>query len=133
MKLYPTVHRTLDLFAITVAAAVLSLPHTTAKAPQPAATPELTARPADKVAPLFEGLGTHTRKITTTSPDARRYFDQGLTWAYSFNHDEAIRSFEQAAAFDPGCAKKPGPTRTPRSPPAACASHPAKPRRSRNH
>jgi tetratricopeptide (TPR) repeat protein len=51
--------------------------------------------------PLFEGLGSHTRKVSTLSEQAQRYFDQGLTWAYAFNHDEAIRSFEEAARLDP--------------------------------
>jgi len=54
--------------------------------------------------PLWEGLGHHHRAITTSSPEAQRYFDQGLTWAYAFNHDEAIRSYEAAAAKDPDCA-----------------------------
>ena len=53
---------------------------------------------------LFDGLGDHHRKITTASPQAQRYFDQGLTWAFAFNHDEAIRSFKEAARLDPGCA-----------------------------
>ena len=35
---------------------------------------------------------------------AQRYFDQGLTWTYAFNHDEAIRSFTYAAESDPDCA-----------------------------
>jgi tetratricopeptide (TPR) repeat protein len=53
---------------------------------------------------LFEGLGHHRRAVTTTSAEAQKYFDQGLTWLYAFNHDEAIRSFEAAAAKDPNCA-----------------------------
>lgn len=53
---------------------------------------------------LFEGLGSHHRRITTTSPEAQKYFDQGLTWAYAFNHDEAIRSFGRAAELDSSCA-----------------------------
>src|SRR5688572_11619190 len=48
-------------------------------------------------APLFDNLGNHHYKITTRSPDAQRYFDQGLTLAYAFNHAEAVRSFEEAA------------------------------------
>ena len=60
--------------------------------------------PAAASQPLFEGLGSHTRKVTTTSPEAQRYFDQGLTFLYAFNHDEAIRSFRQAAELDPSCA-----------------------------
>jgi tetratricopeptide (TPR) repeat protein len=54
--------------------------------------------------PLFAGLGTHRRTVDSSSPDAQRFFDQGLAFVYAFNHDEAIRSFERAAAIDPGCA-----------------------------
>src|SRR5262249_35261932 len=54
--------------------------------------------------PLFEGLGPHGRKVTTASAEAQRYFDQGLSFLYAFNHDEAIRSFRQAAELDPACA-----------------------------
>ncbi len=53
---------------------------------------------------LFEGLGTYHRPVTTSSPQAQRYFDQGLVLTMAFNHDEAIRSFEEAARLDPGCA-----------------------------
>jgi len=52
----------------------------------------------------FEGLGSHTRQITTDSREAQRFFNQGLIWSYAFNHDEAIRSFEAALAHDPECA-----------------------------
>ncbi|HEX4590622.1 MAG TPA: hypothetical protein VH120_11865 [Gemmataceae bacterium] len=54
--------------------------------------------------PLFEGLGHHGRKVTTTNPDAQKYFDQGLAFLFAFNHDEAIRSFQHAAELDPDCA-----------------------------
>jgi tetratricopeptide (TPR) repeat protein len=54
--------------------------------------------------PLFGNLGDHHREITTRSGEAQRYFDQGLVLLFSFNHDEAIRSFRQAAALDPECA-----------------------------
>jgi len=62
------------------------------------------ARAAEATQPLFSGLGKHTRKVTTASRDAQRYFDQGLNFLFAFNHDEAIRSFRQAAVLDPGCA-----------------------------
>lgn len=55
-------------------------------------------------AELMPGLGTHTRAITTTSKDAQAYFDQGIRLLYGFNHDEAARSFAQAASLDPKCA-----------------------------
>jgi tetratricopeptide (TPR) repeat protein len=52
----------------------------------------------------FGGEGARHHAVTTQSPEAQRYFDQGLTLCYGFNHAEAIRSFEQAAAADPDCA-----------------------------
>lgn len=55
-------------------------------------------------APLFDNLGSYHRAVTTQSPQAQRYFDQGLTLVYAFNHAEAIRSFEEAARLDPACA-----------------------------
>jgi tetratricopeptide (TPR) repeat protein len=55
-------------------------------------------------ASLLPGLGNRTHKVTTTSPDAQKFFDQGLTLCWAFNHPEAIRSFERAAKFDPDCA-----------------------------
>lgn len=53
---------------------------------------------------LFENLGDHHHPITTKSELAQRYFNQGLIFAYAFNHDEAERSFRQAARQDPACA-----------------------------
>ncbi|MBA3727008.1 MAG: hypothetical protein H0W86_11305, partial [Armatimonadetes bacterium] len=50
---------------------------------------------------LFDGLGSHSRKITTTSAAAQKYFDQGLRLLYGFNHGEALRSFTEAARLDP--------------------------------
>lgn len=57
-----------------------------------------------RIAPLFEGMGTHHHEITTDSPLAQRYFDQGLVLAYGFNHKEAARSFRQAQYLDAECA-----------------------------
>ena len=58
----------------------------------------------DSGAPLFSGIGKHHSFITMSSKAAQRYFDQGLVFTYAFNHDEAIRSFQQAARLDPDCA-----------------------------
>jgi tetratricopeptide (TPR) repeat protein len=55
-------------------------------------------------APLFEGMGDFHRIITTSSPDAQRYFDQGMVLAFGFNHAESIRSFRAAQKLDPDCA-----------------------------
>jgi len=54
--------------------------------------------------PLYDNLGDHHYAITTSVPLAQRYFDQGLRLYYAFNHQEAIRAFEEAARLDPGCA-----------------------------
>jgi tetratricopeptide (TPR) repeat protein len=54
--------------------------------------------------PLYDGLGSHTRPVKTTSPLAQRYFDQALIFTYAFNHDEAIRAYTEAARLDPNCA-----------------------------
>jgi tetratricopeptide (TPR) repeat protein len=53
---------------------------------------------------LFDDLGTHQQAITTASPRAQQYFDQGLRLVYGFNHFEAQRAFQEAARLDPGCA-----------------------------
>jgi tetratricopeptide (TPR) repeat protein len=63
-------------------------------------------RPDPSAAPrarLFDGMGAHHRKISTQSAEAQQYFDQGLIWAFAFNHDEAIRSFTKASELDPAC------------------------------
>ncbi|TQV75890.1 tetratricopeptide repeat protein [Denitrobaculum tricleocarpae] len=62
------------------------------------------AQDDDPRMPLLEGLGDLSIAITTTTPEAQRYFDQGLRLAYGFNHADAIRSFKQAQKLDPGCA-----------------------------
>ncbi len=54
--------------------------------------------------PLYEGLGSYSRKITTDSPETQRYFDQGLAFLHGFNHGAAIRAFQQAAKLEPECA-----------------------------
>ena len=54
--------------------------------------------------PIFDGLGSYTRTVTTDSPRAQRYFNQGLAFYHGFNHGEAIRSFQEAARLDPKCA-----------------------------
>lgn len=52
----------------------------------------------------LQGLGPTRLKVTTRSPEAQAWFDQGLMLAYGFNHDAAIRSFRKAQALDPTCA-----------------------------
>ncbi len=53
---------------------------------------------------LYSGMGTLHHAIHTSSPEAQKFFDQGLTLVYGFNHEEAIRSFDRAAELDPQAA-----------------------------
>ena len=59
---------------------------------------------APSTVPLFDGLGSHARAVAGANPEARRYFDQGLSFLFAFNHDEAIRSFTRATELDPDLA-----------------------------
>ena len=60
--------------------------------------------PGAAVVPLFDDLGSWHHAVTTKSPVAQEYFDQGLRLVYGFNHDEAKRAFDEAARLDPDCA-----------------------------
>ena len=61
---------------------------------------------AQPVAPirLYDGLGKINFPISTSSPEAQRYFNQGMGFAYGFNHAAAIASFRAAQQLDPTCA-----------------------------
>lgn len=50
------------------------------------------------------GLGPFSRPVTTDSPEAQRYFDQGIQLLYAFDPNGAARSFREAWARDPECA-----------------------------
>jgi len=60
--------------------------------------------PASQDQPLIPGIGSRSFKVTTSSPAAQQYFDQGLRLAWNFNHAEAQRAFQKAQRLDPGCA-----------------------------
>ena len=64
--------------------------HAPAKAPAPVA--------------LESGLGDINHPVTTNNPEAQKFFNQGLSYVYAFNHAEAVRSFQQAAQLDPNMA-----------------------------
>src|SRR4029077_5534691 len=56
---------------------------------------------------LMSGLGQHHHLISTKSSEAQRFFDQGLTLIFAFNHEEAARAFRRAAELDPQSAMPP--------------------------
>jgi hypothetical protein len=69
-----------------------------------AGAPAPPARVADALAPELSGLGTLHVSVSTASPRAQRFFDQGVRLLYAFNHAEAIRAFREAARLDPALA-----------------------------
>jgi tetratricopeptide (TPR) repeat protein len=80
------------------AACSTQTPHGDVAHTQPA-TPAAAPRPV-----LYDSLGSYSYRITTKSPEAQRWFDQGLRLVYAFNHAEAQRAFREAARLDPSCA-----------------------------
>jgi tetratricopeptide (TPR) repeat protein len=53
---------------------------------------------------LMSGLSDLHHPVSTSTPQAQLFFDQGLRLIYAFNHDEAARSFHHAAELDPKMA-----------------------------
>lgn len=60
--------------------------------------------PAEKPVAIMTGLGSLHHPVSTNKPEAQRFFDQGLSLIFAFNHDEAVRSFKRAAELDPQMA-----------------------------
>lgn len=48
--------------------------------------------------------GPWSRKVSTNSDTARRWFDHGLNWTYAFNQEKAVACFRRAADADPASA-----------------------------
>ena len=61
-------------------------------------------QPAAKKATLMTGLGDLHHPVTTSNPEAQKFFDQGMRLIYAFNHEEAAGSFQRAAELDPKMA-----------------------------
>jgi len=58
----------------------------------------------EKPVALYKGLGIWKHPIATKSPEAQKFFDQGLALLYGFNRYEALRSFKKASELDPSAA-----------------------------
>ncbi len=58
----------------------------------------------EKPATYIPGMSSHHHPVSTSNAEAQKFFDQGLRFVYAFNHEEAIRSFRQAAKLDPNLA-----------------------------
>lgn len=77
---------------------------TTQPAPGPschdAAVPEVGSLPPP---PLMDGIGNASLQVSC-SPQAQRYFDQGLNLLHCFWDFEAVRAFRETVRLDPSCA-----------------------------
>jgi tetratricopeptide (TPR) repeat protein len=49
-------------------------------------------------------LGNYTFPITTSNPDVQKLVNQGMNWAFGFNHDAAGERFQAALKLEPDCA-----------------------------
>ena len=68
------------------------------------ASPSYPAGFDEKATYYPEALGPLTRAITTDSPEAQKFFNQGIQMMYAFTPLRAARSFRQAQREDPNCA-----------------------------
>jgi tetratricopeptide (TPR) repeat protein len=67
--------------------------------------PEANEARVEPEMPLLTAvLGPYSRKITTGSPLAQAYFDQGMQMVFAFTYSVAIGSFQEAQRQDPTCA-----------------------------
>jgi tetratricopeptide (TPR) repeat protein len=94
---YPTLGRKLAWSLVLLAALVFF-------GGRPALGQPDAADASERIAPLLDGMGDHTRPVVAADPLAQRYFDQGLVLSFAFNHAEAVRAFREAQRLDAGCA-----------------------------
>lgn len=94
-----------SVYRVTLAAGLMSMNAAATVAGQEHQHPP--SQPTTQVTaatPLYDNLGTLHHAITTRSPRAQQYFDQGLRLSYGFNHDEAVKSFKEGTRQDSACA-----------------------------
>ncbi len=51
----------------------------------------------------YYNIDVYSRKITAGSADAQLWFDRGLVWTYSYNHELAVECFRKALEHDADC------------------------------
>jgi tetratricopeptide (TPR) repeat protein len=58
----------------------------------------------ERPVPAREGIGNAHETVTTSSPRAQTFYDQGVNYLYGYHWIEAARSFHQALRLDPNLA-----------------------------
>jgi tetratricopeptide (TPR) repeat protein len=66
--------------------------------------PVRAAEDSYKAISLLPKMGDLNHPVSTTNEMAQRFFNQGLTFVFAFNHDAAGRSFKRALEYDPNLA-----------------------------
>src|SRR5258708_37233288 len=64
----------------------------------------LPALPEAPPARIDPGLGSLHWSVSTHNAKAQAFFDQGVRYVYAFNHESAVRSFNEAVRLDPELA-----------------------------
>ena len=90
--------------AIVWAVAAIVVVAAASASAQPRPAPTLYDRYTEPIAIYPTGLGTFTRPISSTNPDAQAFFNQGFQMMYAFAKPEAVRSFRESWKRDPNCA-----------------------------
>lgn len=105
-----------NVYAMDGSAGSTATPTPPPATPSPVPVPDATPQPGHSLhgeafdegprqqAQLLGGTGAVHFPITTTSPLAQQFFDQGVGQLHGFWYYEAERSFRQVAALDPACA-----------------------------
>ena len=65
---------------------------------------QVPAEVLERPLPLRDGIGTAHEPVTTSSPEAQAYYDQGIAYLHSYVWIEAARSFNQALRLDKNLA-----------------------------
>lgn len=74
---------------------------TTPPLPTPPARLGATAPPLAAAPKRFDGLGILHHPVTTRSPEALAYYEQGLRLYHSYVYGDAVRCFQYACQLDP--------------------------------
>jgi hypothetical protein len=69
-----------------------------------ALVPAAFSQPGPAPVVLDAGIGNAHHAVTTTHPEAQKFFDQGLRYLYAFHHEESVRAFQHSTEIDPDLA-----------------------------